>query len=926
MKFCVPQIVLVEAIKASLFDIEVILFYTTLMITHNRSLNQVREDVPPLLEARLSADARNASEHYLLNEATRYGVKRAEHIYHMLSLVAPNVECSVHLEELQKIDSAYEEILLKSRKCLQDNPNLYQELHAEVYRSQGQKLLQYVLKQSYEHGTEIDSYGNNDSELYQAEKYLDEIRQVVECFSPLIINHLPLSEPLSKSDESPRDRLSDMLSQSFREGIQERLLLNLEAEHRAHVAYRILGGLFEYKAFSKLTSFRELSELFREVSYQDISLSVDCLKKYYNFDFHRVCNERFGKKYGKALEMLLSGDVIQHKALALAQVLTERFVSSRVRGTEVRNLLEDCLGSDLQKIELACKEVLLHDKKIDYETLVEKKLSLHDRTILDAIRSDHDILRVNSELNIILAEKNAKRKDLRILFRQLNDQELDDLCDHLGGRKELLTLIEEKMPNSVAKDYCLARINKDEEQSIAAHVACTLHYKEDWIAGAFLNTTPETRATNIALYNHYYGLGREDAFYNDLESACDRDDFGLLRHIPFALKFCKHMSFPYTHTYPFMCSIVDSGDLSVGETFRFFMEGIGTDSVGLRSLLSTLTPTEFQEACQDYAERYSGNSFVSSFSKIPLFGMIVLNGDLRRDILAEVSGDLHHDIKRHFNSNPNDIESLYESLKERASQERGGAFFRHFKLDNLFAHNSIRALIDNRLEELDEVHNKLKAAPKDEALLARFHYLARSLEAVCDSYRLTRISLGEKLTDISSATAAAIGTFPAMFIFKLSPLQVIPISIMSCLLGRWFIQSSIVGLHGFGPQQRIIQSLKAIGEGSAMMTGRISLQVGKLISKGVSKFFFKVGVKTFFQKTIQNCQDKLLKQKKAQFFFPVQERFSLCDKGNKGVYVAEEMYHNGIVDEFETHHFNIGLENTFRQSLLALYVRPDRAM
>jgi hypothetical protein len=865
----------------------------------------------------------NGVERHLYNEATNYARQRAE-------LLVQASHTNLNDLALKQLDQDFGETLIQSRAWLNANHDTYSRLHGLALQVQAQEILERLIRDAYAAGEKYQSKNNfTESEFYLQ---LSNIQENSKLFADLVFQHLPSSN----TDDSKmnfvkginrEEQLQSLLAQAFQEGTQNQLLHNLNLEHIEHKLYRELGGLNQHIPFRFLVAFHEIVESFVGKNKEEIELISNNLEKHYDFNLANGFKNIFGNRHAKSFEFLCSGDILMQKAVQLAEILS-KFTTVNARSNRVVDFCLSLEGSTLNQVFEYASTILAidHNLKIDY--VIRNKLNLQCQNILTSLVGASDSSKICTQIQRMIEYANSNPLPLKFYIENLELETIEELRKSNKDYKSIILLID-NLPSSPAKDYCLARLELDEEKTTASQIACSLEYKMDWIASPFINTEKPERAEKIAIFERYYSNNTPGYFDTELKKACERDDFGVFRKIPGLVSISRYLSYPFTNSYPYVKSIIEHGKLNDAQILSFLMDGVGCDSAGIKTHVSLMTKKEFDNASEEYPNIRRVTNISKFMGKIPLFGILFYTGDLKTDILKEVSGDTYFDIKRQVDCDPNNFHSIFNSVAERVKHELGGYLLKDLHFERLLMQRPLRELLNKRFQELSEIYQTISESDFQSPSCiknARFNYLVRSIESICDSYRITRTTLGNKVADLLSAGSALLGTLPAYVFLNLSYWYILPLAFTTCLLGRYLIQRNIIGIQGLGPQQKAIQVAKALGESSSMMTARVSFQVGKIISESISKMFFKTGYKTFFQRTVNKFQDKLLNQRKAQNLFPLKEHFSVFDKANKKIFMLDTHAHNGISDIFEKHTWNQGLEDAFSSGLYGLYVKPGRIL
>lgn len=497
-------------------------------------------------------------QRHLYKSAQEYTKQRAQLLFEEAQAeVNSSGKNSAITMQIKKLDSGYEDSLASSRPFLNRNPSFLSELHSFVVQNQAQELLEILIKESFQMGIQKQRVQGDDL-ILDTPKVLEKYSI---SFASLIFQHLPNIPNLNQLTEkqhllSPDStdlcqarfnygRVTDLtrlLTQAFSEGTQSQLLNeHLVYEKKALEIYRQIGGIHLHKPFKYLASIQEFGEILEGLPSDNIQAVSACFKKNYNLTLPELLDRVFDQKLIKTREYILSGDPLKQSAAKLCLMLNKKFIGKSAFNQQVADFLLSIKHSEVDRFYDLMETILI----VDYSKSFNEALKLCSDEVSTALNNlIHNRAYKNTAFKIKkslpLVEKNPLL--FKHLIESLSPHELEELQKDKNTLKEIVQVINDRMPNSCSKNFCLAVFNSDKEKKIAAIVACALEYKSDWIGAPFIDQDEGTRKNIITLYEKHYANGVEGTFFKRLKEICERDDFGILRHIP-AFKFFSIFNF-----------------------------------------------------------------------------------------------------------------------------------------------------------------------------------------------------------------------------------------------------------------------------------------------------------------------------------------------------------------------------------------------
>lgn len=818
--------------------------------------------------------------------------------------------------DLEELDARFQAKLEEFRPAFVDNPRLLAALrnytHYENLDNLVKEMKVLVSEPGYRaglaKGREVDT-----STFETIQKESEKLKRLmVERLMPerFTNEYTGSRQELSSFRQYLQTSLKATYATAELKGIQARLT----AEARADRIYKVIGGLRAYLPMSLLASASAVESIIRPLNREEILLVDRAYYERHGWHLKDAFKATFKGVNRIGLYHYLRDNDIGAASERVYRILTGWHFKS-TRGALLRSIYQELDSKQIKNLEERVDTLLLRRKSTCLSETLENKLKASDIHSLAWLAREKTVESDVVLIHDVLSSKGwfSGRDAARHYFKDTAPEKLKAIC--VAYKREFGTELEFDVRSSLssgpARDLILAALKNDDTGLQAARVACALTYREDWIGDLFLNEPDEIRTKRIRSYNEVYRQGDAKAFWMDLKAAVRKDDLGLIRFIPGINNICEKHSFPYCNTFPFIHSIIESGDLTEAETIRYFMEGIGSDREGIRLVLKDRTREEIADIESDYEQKYASDRQYRHLRRIPFIKYFFYDGELRKDLKSELSGDDYFDVMQSLEGRPETPSERYQHLKERLKHEEGGVLLKKLPLGILAGDRAVQERMEKDARAALKFYEKNlenNSAPTREQLL-RFEVLARYADISFSAYRSTKMAVGEFVSNSFAFIGASAGTIP--FFLAHAPYSALVFGAATgSLVLRWLIRTQITGA-AYGRDEKIWDVMRAIVDGASLWTLRLgAITLGHFLSQSMSKSIVKSGFKSSLNQTITQVKDRVLRQKKAHHLMNL-ETASMPSAPVEPIKQLRDASCE-LPQFLENHEMNAGLERAFQ--------------
>jgi len=699
-------------------------------------------------------------------------------------------------------------------------------------------------------------------------------RAVAHCFASAAapVDRLPRGVSLSAAPgDSFRVALLAAARQGERVGIDRRIEAEIDAAriHRATAGWKTFLPTW----FPLFKPFARVLAILAGKSPEQIGFIDQALRDLRGIGLEAALTHAYGRRFLNRIRWLVEGDRTGGMAMRAARSLQARLSTRTGRSDRVCEWYARVPTREMARFE----RLLARDSGIGpegWERHLGRRLSPAGLERIRRLRRGDRIAERVIHIHDLVHARRTRRAGLRHVFRHLAPDDVEPCVSKYRSLygADLRDRISKLLPESAARDLCLAILDRDPDRSAAARIRCTFEHREDFIGGPFLHASKEERARMIELYERIYHAGRH-GFWNDLHNAARREDF-LLASVPLLAPLLERMSWPATTSYAFLESIVNNGSLAPAELLRYFMSGIGTDIEGMYAVLSDCTTEEVRAIESDYARRYRPTGRVWLISRFPILREMFPVGNLRHDLRVELSGDQEFDMLLHLEGLPDGTdqratcEALLERVKKRYDHERSGALMRLRRgmISTWRGDGRIVLQFENDFKvatDYYETHLRQPGALSSHHV-KRFSTLVRLAETQADAYREAKLAVSELVLNSGAVIGATLGAASVLAISAL-PWWTGPIASGLGSLGwRWLHGRLILG-RGFGRTDATFQAARAFIDGASLfMISAGVATFSELLGRQLSGAATKGGFKTSLHRFMRTIEDGIKHNNKAR--------------------------------------------------------------
>jgi hypothetical protein len=724
--------------------------------------------------------------------------------------------------------------------------------------------------------------------------------RIEKCLQPPQRSDATLPDEIAL-DTEPVSGIQSALRAAVLQGERAGVAVRIEAEADAAALYRAFAGWKEYlPPWFPQFPFKQFSvvhDILAGKGKNRLGYIKEAFLERHHMTLEQALRTSFGEAHIPKIRWLMEGDTTGALAMDAARQLTSMFCTKNGRSDGLRDIYLRISSGDIPRFERQLAEQLKIDRE-SLENFISSRVTPQTAQKLQCIRGGDRPREQALHVSDLLHRGGSKALQIRHLFRGMDAGARFKLeakyQDEFG--QSLRDALSQKLPQSPARDLCLAVLDGDRQRYLAAEIRCAFIYRDDWIGKPFYRVSEAERKEKIAAYQTVYGSDESD-FYNDLRAACHREDYPFVHVIPSVSRFLEHFTWPFTNSYPFLKTLVDTGDIPAHQRVRYYLLGLGTDVDGIYAEIEDLTVNQKNALSAAYRDEY-WRPWSPLVARIPIINQFVLIGDLRHDLKVELSGDHEFDIGVHLEGLPtygNDrelCETLMNRVRRRFDHEfsgklvrmrdgalnhlRGdGAIVRMFRRDHLNVVHFYREHIEGR-ERLEPEH------------IQRFCTLVKLFEIQADAYREAKIALSGIVLNSGAALGATVGASLSVFIAHWHWSMTMLAAGSGSLLWRWAQGTAILG-RGFGKTDATFQAMRAFVDGASMFMVRLgAITLSSFLGRQLSGSAVKGTFKTSLNKLFQNIEQRITRQNKAQHLI----------EARSPVLASDEQL-SGIIDDFQ---------------------------
>jgi hypothetical protein len=782
--------------------------------------------------------------------------------------------------KLTALDANFGNSLAQHREIFAGQPEAIAAVAQSVRVAQSQALYAIVRQRCFELGVELgESQGR-----HVAEDRLVDILKKVEGFKQLVEMRLESAEksrPASAAEGDPstssfHQALRDALDASVRQGERVGIDRRIEAEVDAAEVYRTIAGWKEFLPswFTFFKPFHVVHSILAGQSKEQLDYIDQSIREMRGIGLRDALCHAYGKQYQHRIDWLVEGDQVGLLATQAAFGLREFFSTRNSRSEGLRLLYRQVPLESFARFEsLLSQELGISSESLrDYLASRITGPTMHK---IEALRNNDHVLERVLHIEDLICSGRLRQLELRKIFREILPEEVVQLkeryysCFGTSLRDDLY----KHLRASPVRDLCIAVLDNDAERALAAKVRCAFAYRADFIAAPFLNTSEEEREVIRTAYEKHYCSGRPDLL-KDLRKASWREDYFFLAYVPLLPRLLEPLYWPCMNSYPFLESIVLNGKLSPAELLRYFMVGIGVDTLGIRAVSYGWTKREAAQIKADYARRYAPGWITRLLARQPIIAARILTGDLDHDTAVELSGDDEFDVSLYLEGLPETdderemCKTLLDRLDRRFSHEQSGPLMR--LRQGLLSHlRGDRKIVQQFLKDytaaLRYYEEAIAGAPQLTAeRIKRFSTLVRLAETQADAYRQAKVAISNLVLNSGAAIGATAGAMSVILISAL-PWWTGPIAAgLGSLVWRWGQGRLVLG-KGFGTTDATFQACRAFIDGASMFTIKLGIAtLSGLLGRQLSSAAAKGGFKTTLHRVIKSIEDGIKRQNKAR--------------------------------------------------------------
>ena len=581
-------------------------------------------------------------------------------------------------------------------------------------------------------------------------------------------------------------------------------------------------------------------------------------------------------------------------ALSLDQALS--LASSSQRGNAVINLLTKAWPEDLKHVDSQFAAQVAHEKNLPaLRNKLKSRLDLLDAHLAGAIIDGDAPTALACRLRKFITGESSPAKNIRFVFREIHSAQASHSViakyQELFG-SELVIALQRLLAPGPARDLSLAILSGDQNRIHAAEIYCALKIREDWLAAPFLSQPNEKRAQLIQDYESVYHKGKPGSFAKDLRVAVWQEDYGFLHKLPLICRWLDKTPFPNNSSYPFIRKIIRDGRLTEAEMLRYFIEGLGSDAEGIRTVLRDRPKSEIDRISAAYAELYPIGKQTRFFRQIPLIRRFLRSGDLRTDILSELSGKDRFDVAAMLNGAPDTPAAIISLIRDRLEYERGRGIIRWLLESRLTPKRYRYALASAKDDSVraERLFAHQEKSPQELAFGAqlRSFQVIRLAEHGLEQIRLLKLKLSRIVAKVATWGGALAGGALAFQLHDPAAVMVLGGALIGKIGSRWLIRRSIERAHysledGFWDVTRdCIDSAGFFFFATGRLGAAVFSVIGKIAGETISKKLVRQGMKLSLGRAMGSIES----------FFRHQQRLSkiVCATKSLGIGAATESY------------------------------------
>jgi len=278
-----------------------------------------------------------------------------------------------------------------------------------------------------------------------------------------------------------------------------------------------------------------------------------------------------------------------------------------------------------------------------------------------------------------------------------------------------------------------------------------------------------------------------------------------------------------------LLDLLEAGHVSLAKLLYLCVARVGTDEEGLRSLLEEASPQQLQLARSDFRAIWQQRA---PWFQRPFPGIF---GSLERRIWLETGGDTWFDLHEYLSASAGGSFDLRERIERLYRHERSG-----WLLKRLLFISIEDELMDRDVQAVRSYYeNFLESAATNEGVIARFEVLVRFAELNCKTFRRLKHFVGNAVTGVVAALAAAGAAF-SLSVLDLD-ISGVMATVAAISVSTRFVLKALLKGDGYHRDEYLVDIFFGLLDGATLFTAQLFRQA--LMRMG-TRFLAKLGLKT----------------------------------------------------------------------------------